>query len=79
MNNDIKFEELIEKLEDEVKKLESGNTSLDEALLSFENAIGLVKQCNERLETAERRVRFLVESASGEVSDREFDINSDET
>lgn len=79
MNNDIKFEELIEKLEDEVKKLESGNTSLDEALLSFENAIGLVKQCNERLETAERRVRLLVESASGEVSDREFDINSDET
>ena len=79
MNNDIKFEELIEKLEDEVKKLESGNTSLDEALLSFENAIGLVKQCNERLETAERRVRLLVESDSGEVSDREFDINSDET
>ncbi len=79
MNNDIKFEELIEKLEDEVKKLESGNTSLDEALLSFENAIGLVKQCNERLETAERRVRLLVESANGEVSDREFDINSDET
>ncbi|MBO5009552.1 MAG: exodeoxyribonuclease VII small subunit [Clostridia bacterium] len=79
MNNDIKFEELIEKLEDEVKKLESGNISLDEALLSFENAIGLVKQCNERLETAERRVRLLVESANGEVSDREFDINSDET
>lgn len=79
MNNDIKFEELIEKLEAEVKKLESGNVSLDEALSSFECAIGLVKQCNERLEAAERRVRILVPSADGEVSDREFDVSSDET
>lgn len=79
MSNDIKFEQLIEKLEDEVKKLESGNISLDDALLSFEKAIGLVKQCNERLETAQRRVKILVESADGEVSDRLFDINSDET
>ena len=79
MSNDIKFEQLIEKLEDEVKKLESGNISLDDALLSFEKAIGLVKQCNERLETAQRRVKILVESADGEISDRLFDINSDET
>lgn len=79
MSNDIKFEQLIEKLEDEVKKLESGNISLDDALLSFEKAIGLVKQCNERLETAQRRVKILVESADGEVSDCLFDINSDET
>lgn len=79
MSNDIKFEQLIEKLEDEVKKLESGNISLDDALLSFEKAIGLVKQCNERLETAQRRVKILVESADGEVSYRLFDINSDET
>ncbi len=79
MNNDIKFEALVEKLEDEVKKLESGNISLDEALASFECAIGLVKECNKRLETAERRVRVLVESADGAISDREFDLDNDET
>ena len=79
MSNEIKFEEMLESLEAEVKKLESGNMSLDESLASFEKAIGLVKLCNERLETAERRVRLLVESSDLTVSDKEFDISVDET
>ena len=78
MNDNVKFEELIERLESEVKKLESGNISLDEALSSFEAAIGLVKQCNEKLEKAERRVQILVESADSTVTDRPFDTDSDE-
>ena len=78
MNDNVKFEELIERLESEVKKLESGNISLDEALSSFEAAIGLVKQCNEKLEKAERRVQILVESADSTVTDRPFDPDSDE-
>lgn len=71
--DDISFESAIEKLEYEVKKLEDGNMSLDESLESFESAVKLVKVCNEKLETAERRVRILVEGADSEVTDREFD------
>lgn len=71
--DDISFESAIEKLEYEVKKLEEGNMSLDESLESFESAVKLVKICNEKLETAERRVRILVEGADSEVTDREFD------
>ncbi len=76
--SEIKFEELIEKLENEVKKLEAGDISLDDALVSFEKAIGLVKECNEKLENAERRVRLLVDSVNGTVTDKEFDVNTDE-
>ena len=80
MKKDIKFEEAIEKLDLEVKRLESGNMSLDEALTSFEEAIKLVKICNERLEGAERRVRILTESDDGSVTDVEFDgSDADET
>ena len=77
MNKDIKFEEALEKLEGAVKRLESGNISLDESLVAFEEAVALVKICNEKLECAEQRVRILTESADGSVSDAPFDIDDE--
>lgn len=71
--NEIKFEEAMAGLEAQVKKLEGGNMTLDESISAFEEAVKLVKVCNERLETAERRVRILVEGADGLVSDMPFD------
>lgn len=75
---DINFEEAMTRLEDEVKKLESGNMSLDDSIASFEEAIKLIRICNEKLENAERRVRILTESKDGSITDLPFDI-SDET
>ncbi len=72
MNEDINFEEALVLLEAEVKRLETGNIPLDEALSSFESAVKLTKICNEKLETAERRVRILVEEADGSVADKDF-------
>ena len=77
MKKEINFEEAISALEDKVKLLEGGNMSLDDSLSAFEEAIGLVKLCNEKLEKAEKRVRILVEDADGSVTDRPF-INEDE-
>ncbi len=79
MNEEIKFEEALSALEAEVKKLESGNMPLDESLAAFESAIKLVKICNEKLESAERRVRILVEDSDGTVSDADFEEIEDET
>ena len=59
----INFEEAILKLENEVKKLENGNLTLDESISAFEEAVKLVRLCNEKLENAERRVRLLTENA----------------
>ena len=69
----IDFESAITKLEGEVRKLESGNMSLDESIAAFEEAVKLVKICNEKLECAERRVRILIAGADGVITDMPFD------
>ena len=70
---EINFEEALVMLEGEVKKLESGNMTLDESISAFEEAVKLVKLCNEKLESAERRVRILTEMSDGSVTDLPFD------
>ena len=49
---EIKFEDAIIKLEGEVKKLESGNMTLDESIAAFEEAVKLIGVCNKQLENA---------------------------
>ena len=75
---EIKFEDAIIKLEGEVKKLESGNMTLDESIAAFEEAVKLIGVCNKQLENAERRVRLLTETEDGSITDIPFDFN-DET
>ena len=75
---DMKFEEAMTKLEGEVKKLESGNMSLDESIAAFEEAVKLIGVCNKQLDNAERRVRLLTEAVDGSITDVPFDL-SDET
>ena len=75
MKNTLTFEKAMLSLEDIVKKLESGGLSLDESLQSFEEAIKLVRFCNEKLEAAEQKVRILVEGEDGSISDAPFDTD----
>ena len=74
---DINFEEAMTKLEGEVKRLESGNMTLDESIAAFEEAVKLIRVCNEKLESAERRVRILTESADGSITDLPFDLSDE--
>jgi len=78
MKKTLTFEEALLSLEDIVKKLEGGGLSLDESLSSFEDAVKLVRFCNEKLEAAEQKVKILVEGADGTVSDTPFE-NGNET
>ena len=75
MEKKISFEEAMLSLEDIVKKLECGGLSLEESLSSFEEAVKLVKICNEKIEAAEQKVKMLVENADGSVTDVPFDTN----
>lgn len=75
MKDDKKFEEAMLELEGIVRRLEAGSLSLDDSLFAFEEAIGLVKLCNEKLEAAEQRVRILTEGADGSIGDKPFDDN----
>ena len=68
----MNFEEAMAKLEEAVLRLENGELSLDESIKLFEDAISLVKMCNEKLENAEQKVKILVEGADGSISDAPF-------
>ena len=74
---DMKFEEAMIKLEGEIKKLESGNMTLDESIASFEEAVKMIGVCNSQLENAERKVRLLTEASDGTVTDVPFDLGDE--
>lgn len=78
MKKNITFEEAISSLEDAVSRLEAGSLSLDESLKTFEDAVGYIKICNKKLDEAEQKVKILIESADGSVTDASFDGISDE-
>lgn len=73
----MNFEEAMTALEGKVKTLENGNMSLDESIAAFEEAVKLVRICNEKLEKAERRVRILIEQADGQITDMPFDNDNE--
>ena len=74
----IKFEDALAELESIISKLDTGALSLDDAIVEYEKAVKLIKVCTKKLETAEAKVRVLVESPDGSITDKEF-ITSDET
>ena len=76
MANEKTFEEQIGELEEIVKKLESGNVSLDESLALFEQGVKLTKGCQKILDTAERQVKVLM-SDGGEMTEKDFVNNND--
>ena len=53
------FEQAVERLEEIVRSLEAGKAGLDETLRLYEEGIALVRECNEKLDGAEQRIRTL--------------------
>lgn len=65
---ELTFEESLEKLEEIVEKLENGNVPLDEAIYEFNEAMQLVKVCNEKLNSAEESIAKIVDE-NGDLID----------
>lgn len=59
------FEDAMKELEDIVKRLESGDLSLEESLKIFEEGIALSRYCFRKLEEAEKRVSILIKDEKG--------------
>lgn len=53
---DLSYEEAMSKMEDILKKLETGNNKLDDSLALYEEGIKLYRYCNEVLDKAELKV-----------------------
>jgi exodeoxyribonuclease VII small subunit len=66
--DNLSFEESLEQLEEIVSKLEKGDVPLDEAIDEFNNAMQLVKVCEEKLSNAEESIAKIVED-NGDLID----------
>ena len=58
----VNFESSIKKLEQIVAKIEDGDISLEESVKSFEEGVGLVKECQKQLSAAELKVKKLLDN-----------------
>ena len=73
-----KFEEALERLEDIVRKMETGDMTLEESLKAFEEGIKLARLCSRRLDEAERRVEILLKQEE-ELVVRPFKVEENES
>ncbi len=71
MENEKSFEEMIVELEDIVKSLEKDNLNLDESINKFENGMKLAKDCNKKIEEAEKRITILL-NENGDLKEENF-------
>ena len=58
------FEEALGELEGRVRRLDSGDLPLEQALKLFEEGISLVRECQALLDGAERRIVELTRSSN---------------
>ena len=65
MNAKNSFETSLSSLEKIVRKLEEGELTLEESLKLFEDGVRLSRECQERLNQAERRIEILLKDENG--------------
>ena len=63
-----KFEDKIKELEEIVGTLENGDTSLDESIKKYTEAMKLVKECDDELKQIEEKVNKIV-TANGSLEE----------
>jgi len=71
------FESSLEELERIVRELEQGELPLERSLELFEQGVTLSRECQERLNQAERRIEILVRDNQGRPVARPFKPEND--
>jgi exodeoxyribonuclease VII small subunit len=61
----LSFEQILERLEAVVQGLEQGDRPLEEALAAFERGVALARTGARRLDEAERRIELLLSDDNG--------------
>ena len=59
--NEVSFEEAMDKLEQIVSKLENGDVPLEKAIELFQEGMALSHLCGQKLEQVERKIETLLE------------------
>jgi len=73
MTTEITFESSLKELERIVEELEAGDLPLEHSLELFEQGVKLSRECQKRLDEAERKVEILLKDSDGSYSPAPFD------
>jgi len=73
-----KFEEALGRLEEIVRRMETGDMGLEESLKAFEEGIKLARVCSRKLDEAERRVDILLKQGEDLVI-KPFKVDENES
>jgi exodeoxyribonuclease VII small subunit len=66
VSQDLTYEQALDKLDEQLKLLEDGNLSLDDALNAVDQARIYLRICTERLDAARKRIEVRAEPGSSE-------------
>ena len=80
MSNQVKkpapeanFERAMKRLEEIVEQMESGELSLEDLIVRYEEGMKLVKVCQERLASAEQRIEIITRNNVGKPVVKKFE------
>ncbi len=72
------FETKLNRLEEIVHKMEKGDLALDESLKLFEEGVKLSRECHQRLNEAESKVKLLVTvDNNGQAVTKDFSVDGE--
>ena len=72
MSVEKSFESALSELEQIVQSLEAGDLPLEKSLALFEQGVRLSRECQRRLDDAERKVEILLRGANGALATAPF-------
>ena len=72
------FETALQRLEEIVKKLDSGDLPLASLLEIYEEGVTLSRFCHSKLEEAERKVEILTKQTNGNIERQPFEEKEEE-
>ena len=72
MTSEKSFETSLKELEEIVSRLEAGDLPLEQSLDLFEQGIRLSRDCQKRLDEAERKVEILLKGNDGTLASQPF-------
>lgn len=78
MTTEKSFENSLDELEQIVKQLEAGDLPLDRSLELFEQGVRLSRECQKRLDEAERKVEVLLRGNDGAYRPTPFEEPEEE-
>lgn len=71
----MSFEKKLNRLEEIVQTMESGDLELDKSLKIFEEGVKLTKECQKHLSEAEQKVQILMAvDKNGKAQTKDFEV-----